>query len=60
MFSNIHQLNIYNYNNVHQLNDNLIIIDSLSINGKGLKVLNIDDYHIKITGFISEVKFLEE
>lgn len=46
---------IENYNKIIDLNDSIIIIDNYKIKGMNLKIPNIDDYYIIITGSIKSI-----
>jgi len=51
---------IENYNKIVDLNDNKIIIDNYIINGSNLKIPNIDEYYIIVTGLINSVNIEDD
>lgn len=46
---------IENYNNLIDINDNIIIIDNYEVNGNNLQIKEINDYLIIIIGIIHNI-----
>ena len=51
---------IENYNKIIDLNDNIVIIDNYKINGSNLKIPNIDEFYIIITGVIKSIDIVDD
>lgn len=46
---------IENYNNIHDIDNNYIIIDNYKIEGSDLKIKQIEEYFIIIMGLINNI-----
>ena len=46
---------IENYNNIHDIDNNYIIIDNYKIEGSDLKIKQIEEYFIIIIGIINNI-----
>ena len=46
---------IENYNNIHEIDNNYIIIDNYKIEGSNLKIKQIEEYFIIIIGLINKI-----
>lgn len=46
---------IENYNNIHDIENNYIIIDNYKIEGLNLKIKQIEEYFIIIIGLINNI-----
>lgn len=54
------KLTIENYNNLIDLNDNLIIIDNYIIEGNNLRIKEINEYNIIILGCFKIISLSDE
>lgn len=54
------KLSIFSYNDLKELSNEKIIIDFYEIIGTNLRIQEMDDYLIVVSGKIGEIKFNEE
>lgn len=52
-------ISVFSYDNLLEIGIDYIIVDNIKINGTNLRIKEMDEYIITISGLISEVKFIE-